>query len=91
MTWARACSEVWVSESAMFFRAQLGCNGRGFAVKLKRGALALRAHRFDIAPADAMTPSRAQRLHSGFLGGEARGVAFHSGRPFFRNNGFRRR
>src|ERR1700689_3996420 len=57
-------------------RAQLSRNRRRFAMKLQRGTLALRAHHFDITPADAATPSRAQRLHPGFLRSEARGISF---------------
>src|SRR5208283_679817 len=58
------------------FGAELGCNGRRFTVKLNGRTLAFWPHHFDIAPADAVTPSRAERLHPGFLGGEARGIAF---------------
>ena len=57
-------------------RAEPGGDGRRLAVKLNRGTLASWAHDFDIAPADAATPSRAQRLHPGFLGGKARSIAF---------------
>src|SRR5208283_3362975 len=65
------------------FRAQLGRDGRGLTMKLKGGTLPLRPHHFDIAPADAVTPSRAERLHSGFLGGKARGIAFKAARFSF--------
>src|SRR5208282_1469102 len=56
--------------------AELGGDGRRLTVKLKSGTLPFRPHHFDIAPADAATPSRTQRLHPGLLGGEARGIAF---------------
>ena len=58
------------------FRAEFGGDGRRLTVKLNSGTLPFRSHHFDIAPADAATPSRAQRLHRGFFGGEARGIAF---------------
>src|SRR5208282_1504032 len=58
------------------FRAEFGRDGRRLTVKLNGRTLPLRAHHFDVAPPDAVTPSRAQRFHAGFLGGEARRVAF---------------
>src|SRR6267154_559747 len=58
------------------FRAELLRDGRRLTVKLNSRTLPFRAHHFNIPPSDAATPSRAQRLHSGFLGGEARGIAF---------------
>src|ERR1700674_54224 len=58
------------------FRAELGRDDRRLTVKLNSRTLPLRAHHFDIAPADAATPSRAQRLHPRFLGGQPRGIAF---------------
>src|ERR1700704_5302947 len=58
------------------FRAELLRDGRRLTVKLNSRTLPFRAHHFDIAPPDAATPSRAQRLHPSFFGGEARGIAF---------------
>jgi len=57
-------------------RAEFGRDSCGLAVKLKGRTLPFRAHHFDIAPADAVTPSRAQSLHRGFFGSKARGIAF---------------
>jgi hypothetical protein len=47
---------------------------RGFAGEGHSGAAALLAAYFEIDPANAAAPSGAQRLHGGFLGGEAAGV-----------------
>jgi hypothetical protein len=56
------------------FRPQLFRDCGCLAMKLNGGTLAFAAHDFNIAPADAMVPSRAQGLHAGFFGGEAGGV-----------------
>src|ERR1019366_209813 len=61
------------------FRAEFSGDGCGLAVELNGRTLAFWAHNFDIAPADTVTPSRAQGFHSGFLGGETRGIAFKPG------------
>lgn len=65
------------------FRAQLGRDGRRLTVKLNGRTLPFWAHHFDIAPPDTAAPSRTERLHSGFLGGEARGIAFKAAGSLF--------
>src|SRR5258708_37372195 len=60
-------------------RAELGRDGRRLTVELNGGTLPFRTHHFDISTPDAATPSRTQRLHPGFLGGEPRGIAFKPG------------
>src|SRR3979490_2212654 len=47
---------------------------RGASVKADGRASPRHAHDLTIAPADAVIPARAQRLHRGLLGGKARGV-----------------
>ena|ERR1700722_660595 len=48
----------------------------GFTVKLKRGATGGEVGYFEIAPADAASPTGSQGFHSSFLGGEPCGIAF---------------
>jgi polyphenol oxidase len=50
----------------------------GFASEGHGRAAGLLADDFEINPADAAAPSRAERFHSRFLGGETAGVAFES-------------
>jgi hypothetical protein len=59
----------------MLPHAQLLGDLCGFSVERKRRASGAQVGHFDIAPAQAAAPARAQRLHARFLGGEARGVA----------------
>ena len=65
------------------FRPKFGGDGCGLAMELQCGALALRPHNLNIAPADAMTPARAQCLHPRFFSGKAGGIAFKAGDFFF--------
>src|ERR1700677_605946 len=70
------------------FCAELGCDGRGFTVKLNGRTLPFRAHDFDVAPADSATPTRAQCFHPRFFGGEAGGVTFEASRFSFAISNF---
>src|ERR1019366_5890510 len=48
----------------------------GFSEKHQHRPAARLPDYFQIHPTDALAPTRAQRLHAGFLGGETRGVPF---------------
>lgn len=56
---------------------------RGCAMKLDGRALAFWPHHFDITPSYATAPTRAERFHSGFFGGEAGGITFKAPGPPF--------
>jgi hypothetical protein len=60
------------------FCADLGGNAGSFAVKLNSRTLPFRAHHFDVAPADAVTPSCTESLHASFLRGETSGITFET-------------
>src|ERR1700747_2139410 len=48
----------------------------GLPMKFNRRPLSPWPHYFDVAPADGVIPSCAERFHSGFFGGEASGITF---------------
>ena len=58
--------------------AQLRGEFTGFAVKLHRRTSAWFSHYLAIAPADAMVPSGAERLHGGLFSSESCSIALHS-------------
>src|ERR1700693_639162 len=49
-----------------------------FAVECNGGPASGLTRDFDVAPAHAVVPSRAESFHASFLGGKAGGVAFHT-------------
>ena len=57
-------------------RAQLGREFGCLAVECDGGTASRLAAYFDVAPRDAVIPASADGLHGGFLGGEARRIAF---------------
>jgi hypothetical protein len=57
-------------------RAHFGCELCSFAVECDSGAASRLAAHFNVAPRDSMIPASADGLHGGFLGGEARCIAF---------------
>ena len=53
----------------------MACDFLGDAVELERGPSAAQVGNFEIAPADAALPTRADGLHAGFFGGKPGGIS----------------
>src|SRR5450432_3345006 len=58
--------------------AKLGSEFGSLTVEGHRGAASGLTSHFDIPPADAVVPSRAEGFHGRFFGCEARGIALHA-------------
>ena len=58
--------------------SEFRCDFGGAAMKFKSGPAGRQVNDFEIAPRDAAGPTGAERLHAGFLGGEASRVTLRA-------------